>query len=271
MFPILGRRVRVCVFWSLRLWKKLPELHVGTLHTVTKKSQKPSSEIELDSRGGAEEQQAVPKTSILVQGAVDGDRDSLEQVITHLSPLVEAQVRFRLGHLARNTADVEDLVAEVWTVVFRRLPDLRPRDGHYARVLVKYLATTSHYLCNNFLRRSMRRKTIPLVGSDSSEEGVRADELARETRSVVTRVFEAEVSEMIRSGLDRLSDEKRRVLVLRLMEHRTNQEIAELMDLLPNTVAVKYSRALGDLRDRLPQSVFQTLWSFRNTPAHESG
>lgn len=211
------------------------------------------------------------QTSILVQRAIDGDRESLERVVAHMTPFVEAQVRFRLGKLARNRSDVEDLVAEVWTVVLRKLPTLRPRDGRYAPVLSKYLATASSHLCNNFLRRSMLRKATPIAGPNSSEEGVRADHLARETRSVVTRVCQTEVTGMIREALERLPEDKRQILILRLMEYRSNVEIAELLEMVPNSVAVKYARALEELRQRLPKSVFQEVWSFRNNSAHASG
>ena len=77
-----------------------------------------------------------------------------------------------------------------------------------------------------------------------------------ETRSIVTRVSQGEISAMIRSALDRLGEEKRQVVVLRLLENKTNQEIAELLDLKPNTVAVRYARALEELREFLLPGLF---------------
>lgn len=212
---------------------------------------------------------SVPQTSIHVRRAVEGDRESLEWVTAHLSPLVEAQVRFRLGSLARNAADVEDLAAEVWTVALRKLPRLRPREGHYAPVLAKYLGTTASHLCNNFLRRAVRRKTASLEGPDASTEDSSpgADAFALETRSIVTRIFHHEVTDMIRQALDELGEDKRQVLVLRMLEHKSNQEIAVLLDLKPNTVAVRYRRALEDLRNSLPPAVFSDMWTFRSAPA----
>lgn len=213
-------------------------------------------------------QSSVFQTSMLVQRAVEGDRGSLERVVAHLSPLVEAQVRFRLGSLARNQADVEDLVADVWAVVFQRLHELRPREGHYAPVLTKYLGTTASHHCNNFLRAKARRRATSLA--ESAESGERAREPAgaavHETRSIVTQVFHTEVIGLVRRALGELGEEKRRVLVLRLLEHKTNLEIAELLEMEPNTVAVRYRRALDELRERLPASVFSELWGFRSAP-----
>ncbi len=73
--------------------------------------------------------------------------------------------------------------------------------------------------------------------------------------------------------LDELSADKRDVLVLRLMEHRTNAEIAEILGLQPNTVAVRYRRALEELRQRLPTSLYADVWGAPQSssdPANES-
>jgi RNA polymerase sigma factor (sigma-70 family) len=203
------------------------------------------------------------ETSVLVRRAIEGDRASLERVIPYLTPLVEAQVRYKLGSLARNEPDVEDLVAEVWALVVQRLPDLRPRDGHHAGVLTSFLATTVTYQCNNFLRKAFRRRAASARRSD--EDTGCEPELAAETRSLLTRVFQREVTGLIRAALERLPEEKRRIVLLRLMEHKSTVEIAGLLDLKPNTVAVQYRRAIDELREELPPSVAAELWSLRAT------
>ena len=203
------------------------------------------------------------QTSIQVKRAVGGDRESLEWVFAHLSPLVEAQVRFRLGSLGRNAADVEDLVAEVWTVVIGKMSSVRPRDGHYAPVLARFLGSTATNLCNNFLRREARRRTASLVDpAGERDDGLQL--LARETRSVLTRAYQTELGGLIREALKTLSAEKRQVLVLRLLEHRTNAEIASVLGLPRNTIAVRYRRALDELRLRLPESAFAEIWDLRS-------
>jgi RNA polymerase sigma factor (sigma-70 family) len=200
------------------------------------------------------------KTSVLVRRAIEGDRASLELVIPYLSPLVEAQVRYKLGSLARNQPDVEDLVAEVWALVLQRLPDLRARDGHYAGVLTSFLATTVTYQCNNFLRKAFRRKTSPTHGA---EDTGCAPEPTAETRGILTRAFQREVLGLIHAALERLPEEKRRIVLLRLMDHKSTVEIAALLDIKPNTVAVQYRRAIEELREELPPSVAAELWSLR--------
>ena len=202
-------------------------------------------------------------TSIHVQRAIGGQRESVAWVVAHFQPLVEAQVRLRLDRHG-SSQDVEDLVAELWLVVLRRLSELQPRDGRYAPVLVRFLGTTTLQLCNNFLRKQIRRGRTGAGTEKACKDGSTSPPefggLPADTTGVVSQVFLLEVRDQIRRCLEELTPAKRDVLVLRIMEQRTNQEIAAILKLEPNTVAVRYRRALEDVRARLPAGVFDDLW-----------
>jgi DNA-directed RNA polymerase specialized sigma24 family protein len=53
------------------------------------------------------------------------------------------------------------------------------------------------------------------------------------------------------------------VLVLRLIEQRSNVEIAKMLGVPRNTIAVRYRRALEKLRSALPPSVFADVLALR--------
>jgi len=188
----------------------------------------------------------MEQTSIHVRRAIDGDRGSIGWLVSHFHPFVAAQVRLRLG--SRETAhDVEDLTGEVRLVTLRRLSDLEPRGGRFAPVLVRFLGTTVVQLCNNHLRRCIRGEARR---GDADREPV-LEELPADTLGVVTRASAGEFGEQVRHCLDTMPEDKRNVLVLRLMEHATNQEIAQSLGIPANTVAVRYRRALEELRQQL--------------------
>jgi len=183
-----------------------------------------------------------------VRGALAGEEEDLGWVIQRFSPFLEVQVRLRIG--GRGTPeDVEDLVADVWVITLRRLQDLRPREGRYTPALAKFLGTTALRVSNSFLRRMILR------GSSRGREAPESRELPlqRTTRSILGRLANDELVARIRAYLERMPAEKRDVLVLRLLEDRTNPEIADLLKLRPNTVAVRYRRALEELRRALPE------------------
>ena len=59
--------------------------------------------------------------------------------------------------------------------------------------------------------------------------------------------------------LDSLDGASRTVVILRGIKGLSNQEVAELLDELPNTVSRRYARALERLRDRFPPETFEAL------------
>ena len=196
-------------------------------------------------------------TSIQVRRAVRGERDALGWLVGHLDPLLRAQVRMRLG--VRNHADVEDVVAEVWAIVLQRLDDLRPRDGRFAPTFIAFLSTTALNLCNAQLRRRARALAsgVDPVGETSRAGAI--ERLADPTRGVVTRVDGRDVRELIEEVLQRMSADRRDVLALRLLDQRSNRAVAEQLGVPPNTVAVRYRRALLEMRERLPRGVYEGL------------
>jgi RNA polymerase sigma factor (sigma-70 family) len=200
-------------------------------------------------------------TSIFVNRAVGGEAEGIEWIVERFQPLVRAQVRIRLR--GRGTSqDVEDLANDVWLVTLSNLSRLEAREGRMAPVLVRYLGTTVLRTCNNFLRRSARLGPRG-AGRTSDEDGEDRPRgvsiLPAETIGVLTRVARKDQGLLAQGYLDGLAPDKRDVLVLRIMEQRSNQEIAELLELQPNTVAVRYKRALEELRRVLPSEVLEDL------------
>lgn len=187
------------------------------------------------------------ETTLHVRRALAGDATELAWVIERFTPFVEAQIRIRLNGNGR-THDVEDLVSQVWITMLRRLADIVPRDRHYTPVFSKFLGTTALLEANNFLRR-LASEPAPLERDPSQPH---ASVLARETRGIVTSLAEREIYLRVRRCLDGMSADKRDVLVLRLLEHKDNKEIARVLGLKPNTVAARYRRALEELRRCVP-------------------
>ncbi|MFO0981159.1 MAG: sigma-70 family RNA polymerase sigma factor [Planctomycetota bacterium] len=202
-------------------------------------------------------------TSLHVERAVRGDGSSTAWLVAHFQPFVQAQVRLRLGGRARRE-DVEDIASDVWVIALKRLGEIEARAGRFAPVLVRFLGTTALQSCNNFLRRQIRRGMPDRAPAREDDERPRMDDFSAHTRGVVTIAAGQEVSRLIAACLDRLEADKRDVLVLRLMEQRTNQEIAAILKIPANTIAVRYRRALEALRGALPKKVLAELINSRS-------
>lgn len=204
---------------------------------------------------------AQDNTSIFVRRAVDGEGEAVAWIVSHFQPFVEAQVRLRLrGH--GSVQDVEDLASEVWMVTLNHLGELRERAGRLAPVLVTYLGTTVLQCCNNFLRRQARQAKAGAgrgTAGDASAAGAGVSQLPAETLGIVTRCVHKDIGSVVGDCLQKLDADKRDVLVMRLMEQRSNQEIGAFLGVPANTVAVRYRRALDALREVLPAELFDDL------------
>jgi len=205
-------------------------------------------------------------SSFHVRGAITGDPDSLEWVVAHFDPLVEAQIRMRVKGKIANSGDIQDILSEVWLVALGKMAGLDPRDGRYTPVLMRFLATTAERKSMEYVRSQARRRAVggqrAPVGDDSGPPDV--DRLPRHTHGVVTKIHHNEVRSILGRCLDRLPETQREVLVLRLLEQRANSEIAGLLQTRPNTIAVRYRRALAELARILPPAIFEGLRGIRD-------
>ncbi len=193
-------------------------------------------------------------TSAHVRRAVDGDGESLDWLIGRFSPLLLAQASERLGPHLRRVHDPEDVVQEAWAVALPKLAGLTARDGRYTPVVLKYLGTTVLYRVQNLLRKQLGHAAV-IAG----EDGLALSQLPAETVDRISRAVRSERERALRSAIDALPKQDRRIVLRRGVEQEPVQEIAAELGLAPNTVSVKYRRALAKLRDALPGSVFEEL------------
>lgn len=205
-------------------------------------------------------------TSIRIRRAIAGDDESIGWLVAHFDPLVIAQVRMRLGPATALGQEIRDVVDEVWLATLGKLEELRPREGRLSPVLVKFLITASFNACNNALRRAIadRGRRAP-ANAARMEATPTIASLAARQEGAMTQASFREISAKIGAALDSLDGDKVEVLVLRLLEQRSNAEIATMLGIPRNTIAVRYRRALEDLRAALPPTMFRDLLDIRRT------
>lgn len=198
----------------------------------------------------------VPMTTMHVRRAVGGDSDSLEWLVARLTPLLLAHASYRMGDVLRRHHDPEDLVDDAWLVALPRLSRLTARDGRLTPVLLRFLTTTLLNQIRNLARKHLR-------GESSSGRGIQpgpeVDNIASDQSSIVSRTVRGELVSEIQDRLNALSEDDRRVILLRGVEQQSNATVGQLLELEPGTVSKRYHRALERLRAGLRNSVFDEL------------
>lgn len=174
-------------------------------------------------------------------------------LIERFTPLLLAQARYRLGDGLRHVCDAGDLVQDVWAVALPRLRDISIEESHATATVVRFLSTTLLNTYRNVLKRHLR----------SRRSGVRPSEVANdlpaETAGIVTRAARTELHDRLQQALQVLPPADREIVLLRGIEQAPAKEAAAVLGLTPNTLTVRYRRALRRLRAFMGASILDEL------------
>jgi RNA polymerase sigma-70 factor (ECF subfamily) len=209
--------------------------------------------------GGRDVAGSGAPTSVRVRLAIRGDRESLSWVVTRLSPLLRAQASFRLGPRLRGRVDPEDVVSEAWLVAIRRLGDfVHDGDGRATPRLVAFLGTTVLRIVNRRIDEAVRQ-TRRMATAPGEKMPVPVSELEATVTGAVTNAARSELAAALERCLADLPERDQEVIILRLVEGVSNDEVARELGEAANTVSHRYRRALAKLREAMPESFLEEL------------
>ncbi len=141
-----------------------------------------------------------------------------------------------LLNFTRNDADTRDLLQELFIKLAKKpelLRGIRDERG--------FLLRLAHNLAIDLMRRrGTREKNYNQLAEESADVFAASDDPDEQT-------FRRALAE----ALGGLPPDQRAVLHLKLWERLTFEQIAEALDLPPNTAASRYRYGLDKLRDRL--------------------
>lgn len=164
----------------------------------------------------------------LIAGCRRGDRQAQRELYDRHADRI-----YRLAlRLTRSEQDAFDVCQETFVRAFERIGgfDQRSRLGTWL-----YRIATNEVL-QFFRRRDTERRHLRIVGEQREQE---------------TRAAPAKLREEVDDALELLSAQHRAILVLRYQEGLTYDEIADVLEIAPGTVASRLNRARSELRQLL--------------------
>lgn len=202
----------------------------------------------------------------LIDAIRAGDESSWRQLIDRYEGRLLAFVRRRLS----DTAAAEDIVQETFIGFLVSLPHFDT-----SQRLENYLFSICSYKLTDFLRRSGRRPTLPLLGRSKESGSAMPDPAgparvassimrSAEQQRIEEQVVADAITEQIRRWRDAGNVIKLQALELLFVVGRSNREVAEILELSQQQVANLKSDFLIRLksmvaRQNLDPAVFPEL------------
>ena len=184
----------------------------------------------------------MPTESELVQRARQGDEGAF-------AALVE-QNQSRIFNLAlRRTGNPDDAAELAQEALINAWKGLSKFQGGSSFATWLYRLTSN--ACIDFLRREKRRSGLSMTVSLDEDEEERQVELPDLRYSPEVEAERRELRAAIREGLETLSEEHRKVLVLRELDGLSYAQIGQILGLEEGTVKSRIARARVALRKYL--------------------
>ena len=207
---------------------------------------------------GEAHEQSDP-TTIHVRAALEGDEASLSWIVERFSPVLIAQARYRMGRQLAGFCEPEDVVNDVWLRAIPRLKGLTDRGGRFTPAVLAYLSTAVIHRVGELVKRRMRTASKPDGKPGDAERSTPdlMDRVPAEMSGVITRAVRREGHDLILEAIEAMEATDREILLLRGVEQRDTQFAARVLEISPDAVAARYSRALKRLRERFRDSIFE--------------
>lgn len=171
----------------------------------------------------------------LIDQVLQGDNDAFAQLVE----AYQDRVHGLCLRMVSDREDAQDLAQEAFVKAWRGLKFYK----HEAAFSTWLYRLTSN-VCIDFLRQKKRRSALSLTSAEEEEQ----IDIPDPSPQPEELVMQQQRKEAVAEAMSQLEDEFRLVLTLRVVQERSYEEIAEIMDLKVGTVKSRLARAREKLR-----------------------
>ncbi|MBU3804127.1 MAG: sigma-70 family RNA polymerase sigma factor [Candidatus Cellulosilyticum pullistercoris] len=182
----------------------------------------------------------------LIQAMLKGDLKAYEILIGQY----EKKIYALCLHLLKDTEEAYDAAQEVCIKIWKQIGTFK---GQAKLSTWIYRMTTNQ--CLDILRKNKRKgqELSLFLDEETGEEEKLTDQTAI-WQDVSSHIEQKELGEVIRQGIGELKEDYQVVIVLRDIEQRSYEEIANILEISLGTVKSRLSRARSALRKILEQN-----------------
>jgi RNA polymerase sigma-70 factor, ECF subfamily len=197
------------------------------------------------------------ETEELLLSARQGECDAVDQLMERHRQSLERMVRGRLNRAVARRVDPSDVVQEALLTASRRLAEYVQNPGMPFHAWLRQIARDR--LADAYRRQLAAKRSVACeqsVGGDGTSVEAPAM-LVRDTElTPATAMMRREFAERFHAAVETLNDVDREIIFMRHAEQLTNGEAAELLGLSQPAAAMRYLRALRQLKSILGTADF---------------
>ncbi len=191
----------------------------------------------------------------LIAAAVDGDRTALQKLLVFQGAAVERYAVGRLPPALRGKVDADDVTQQTFMEAFRSIGRFRAENADSFRA---WLLGIADHVIKDAVKHAQRvkrggqfqqmRLTAPTASCSVADL---VDMLSADIHSPSYSVMGHEAIRAVEDAITALPDDNRRAVRLRLLEGKSLEETAQLMDRTPGAVQGLIDRAKKKMRGDL--------------------
>lgn len=196
------------------------------------------------------------QTETLLQAAREGDSDAINRLLEKHRAAVRRLVQLRLDRKVQRRVDVSDVVQDVMVEASGRLDRYLAEPSMAFHLWLRQIAwdriIDTYRRHRISAKRSMDREQ-PMAapaGPDHSTMEL-AVQLCDPGITPATAATQREIAVKVEDAIQRMDDQDGEIILMRHYEHLSNQEIAEVLGILPPAASMRYLRAMRRLREML--------------------
>ena len=193
------------------------------------------------------------ETERLLERVQSGNERAFEQLFARHRSYIRRVVALRLDPVLRQRVDESDVVQETQLEAFRRLDDYLARRPMPFRLWLRQTAEKRLGMLrrgHGAARRSVERE-VQLPNRSSL---ALAQQLMASGLSPSAQFDQHELARLVRVAVAKLADSDRELIIMRMYERLTNEEIACVLGIDQAAMRQRYGRALLRLRKMLVES-----------------
>ncbi len=168
----------------------------------------------------------------LIERAQQGDTQAISQLYNENIDAITRFVAYRISH----PNVVEDLISEIFLAMIEGLPNYEYRGVPF----VAWLYRIAHAKLVDYYRQMKREQQTEL-----------ADDIPAEEPILEWNIEQAEEFEALKSAIAQLNETHQSILILRFIEQKTHEEVAEILEKSPAAIMTAQHRALNELAKRM--------------------